>query len=357
MYKFKLDFPVPKPDIKRYNDFLQKGFQRFPERKENYKMYKNVKKSSNVNYLPIKADIENVSRCNLRCSHCLMSTFKNQKRADDLTFDDFKSFIDEQYGLIEIKMQGIGEPFLHKDFIKMVEYATEKNIWIRTTTNGMLLHKNENYKRIIDANIGEIQVSIDGATQKTQELIRINSKLDVILKNCKLLNDYGQSKGIDFTRMWTVLQNKNLHESKELIILAKEIGFNRLTFSIELREWENNDVLNKTIKQNRINNLINQDWIDDHLEFSDKVGIELTFWHATERFTKDNICMWPFERILLSSDREIVPCCIIADPSIFTFGKYIKGKFKEIWNGEEYINFRKAHLEGNIPEICKPCYY
>ncbi len=357
MYQFKLDFPIPKPDMKRYNEMLSIGFKNHPDRTENYKKYKNSKQTEDIDFFPIKADIENVSRCNLSCSHCLVSTFPNNKRAEDLTFEDFKDFIDEQIGLVEIKMQGLGEPFLQKDFTKMVEYATAKDIWIRTTTNGTVLHKNDNYKKIIDANVGEIQVSIDGATQETQGLIRPKSDLETIKNNCKLLNDYCDTKGIDYTRMWTVFQDKNLDESKALLYMAKEIGFKRVTFSIELREWENNDELNENIKESRIDKEIHQEWIEEHLAIAKNIGIELTFWHATERFTNENICMWPFERFLLSSEKQVVPCCIIADPSIASFGEYKQGQFKELWFGKVLRDFRKAHIQGNIPDICKACYH
>lgn len=357
MYQFKLDFPVPKPDMKRYNKMLSDGFENYPQRTKNYEIYKKSKKIVAIDYFPIKADIENVSQCNLNCSHCLVSTFPNQKRAEALSHDDYKAFINEQYGLIEIKLQGLGEPFLQKNFTSMVEYAASKDIWVRTTTNGTLLHKNDNYKKIIDANIGEIQVSIDGATQETQGNIRVKSDLNIIKENCKLLNSYCDEKGIDYSRMWTVFQDKNLDESKELLYMAKEIGFKRVTFSIELREWENNNTLNEKIKESRIDKIINQEWIDEHLKIANELGINLTFWHATERFTSENICMWPFERLLLSSDKQIVPCCIIADPAISSFGEYKQGQFKELWFGKTLKNFRKAHIEGKIPDICKACYH
>jgi pyrroloquinoline quinone biosynthesis protein E len=357
MYQFKLDFPVPKADEKRYNETLNLGFKNNQGRKENYNKYLTSSKSPIISYMPIKADIENVSRCNLSCSHCLVSTFENNKRAADLSLFDFKEFIDEQNGLVEIKIQGLGEPFLDKDFTKMVEYASSKNIWVRTTTNGTILHKNENYKRIIDANVGEIQVSIDGASKEVQESIRKGSKLDVIKKNCSMLNEYGQQQGVDFTRMWTVFQNKNLSESKDLLYMAKEIGFKRVTFSIELREWESGEELNEGIKEKRINEKINQQWINDHLVIANDLGINLTFWCATERFTKKNICMWPFERFLYSSDQYFVPCCIIADPKIFSFGNIGKENFQDLWFGEKLQRFREAHIKGEIPDVCKACYY
>lgn len=339
----------------RYDAMLKLGFEAYPQRMANYEIYKSSKKSATVGYMPIKADIENVSRCNLRCGHCLISSIDGQKRAEDLSFEDFKSFIDEQHGLIEIKMQGVGEPFLQKEFVDMVKYATDRHIWVRTTTNGTLLHKNENYKRIIDVNVGEIQVSFDGATKETQEKIRVGSNFERIVENCQLLNSYCDEIGTDMTRMWSVLQAQNYGEAEALLDMAKLMGFKRLTISMELRDWNGVDNIKVDNANNRLGDLqTTQVWIDMLIHKSKRIGVDLSFWHVSDRFSSENICFWPFERLLLSSDKYIVPCCLIADPGIYNFGKY--ENFADIWNGDEVIEFRNAHIGGRIPLICRDCY-
>lgn len=349
-----LKFNIPKPDMVRYEAMLEAGFRAYPKRLENYQKYKENPRSIEVDYMPIRADIENVSRCNLRCGHCLISSLEGQRRAKDLSFDDFKRFIDEQYGLVEIKLQGVGEPFLQREFCDMVRYASDRYIWVRTTTNGMLLHKNENYKRIIDANVGEIQVSIDGATKATQEGIRVGSNFERIVENCKLLNDYSRQTGIDMTRMWTVLQKQNFAEARSLLLLAREMGFKRLTLSIELRDWNDIEGAKVDNARKRLGGEITQEWIDALVLEAKNIGLDLTFWHVSERFTTQNICFWPFERFLLTSDSYVVPCCLIADPGIYRFGEY--ERFMELWQGETMRSFRAAHIKGEIPAICRGCY-
>ena len=82
-----------------------------------------------------------------------MSELGNNRPAN-MTFHDFKKSIDMQKGLIEVKLQGLGEPLLNPDFFKMVDYAVENHIWVRTATNASLLHLNDNYKKMIDSQIG-----------------------------------------------------------------------------------------------------------------------------------------------------------------------------------------------------------
>ena len=58
-----------------------------------------------------------------------------------MSLDDFKNIVDTQYGLIEIKLNGLGEPTLQgDDFFEMIKYARQKKIWVRITTNASLLH-------------------------------------------------------------------------------------------------------------------------------------------------------------------------------------------------------------------------
>jgi len=350
----KLKFPVPKPDAKRFADIRNSGFERFHERLKNYNLFDKQSRIAKIDYMPIKADIENVSRCNLACKHCLVGSLKGAKRADDLSLEDYKRVIDEQYGLIEIKLQGLGEPLLQKEFPDMVAYAADRDIWVRSTTNGMLLDKRDMYKNIINAGIGELQVSIDGASKETQEKIRINSDFEILKRNCRLLNEYCDKTGNDFTRMWTVLQQENIHEADKFLSTAYEFGFKRVTLSMELREWSGHGELNSFIGNHRVNDCLDQNWVDKLLEKADRMGINLTFWDISDRFNRDNICFWPFERFLLSSDMKLVPCCIIASPELYSYGDY--KDFHKLWFGDVLGKFRELHIENNIVDICKSCY-
>jgi sulfatase maturation enzyme AslB (radical SAM superfamily) len=58
-----------------------------------------------------------------------------------MPLEAFKNLLKEQYGAIEIKLQGMGEPLLQRDdFFKMIEYARSTYIWVRITINASLVH-------------------------------------------------------------------------------------------------------------------------------------------------------------------------------------------------------------------------
>ncbi len=133
-----------------------------------YVLTKDMGRRGTIGYLPIKLDVENCSRCNFACTMCAVSKWKHGKRAEDMSLEDFKKIIDEQYGLVEIKLNGLGEALMQgDDYFEMIRYARSKRIWVRMTTNASLLHLRDNYKKLIDSGVNEVDISIDGADQKT----------------------------------------------------------------------------------------------------------------------------------------------------------------------------------------------
>ncbi|TVM04137.1 MAG: hypothetical protein CV087_01705 [Candidatus Brocadia sp. WS118] len=348
-----LELPKPAPDLKAYDRKLSAGFQKYPERHENFLKYKKSSRCAKIDYMPIKLDIENVSRCNLKCDMCQVSSWESLKRGADMTFEDFKRILDEQFGLIELKIQGMGEPFLGKDFIRMVEYASRKNIWVRTSTNATVLDRKENYKRIIDAGIDEVQISVDGTTKDTYERIRGNADFEVMMKNCKRINRHCDSLEIDKTRMWVLLQKDNRKELHHFPAFARELGFKRVAIILDVHGWGNDQLTDKNT-QKKVAYLGEED-VEKLLENARDLGINVTFWDISDKYSQTNLCPWPFERAYISSDKKVVPCCMIANPDTFNFG-ILDNTFEDIWNSQRYVQFRQAHLSGKVPGVCKYCY-
>lgn len=348
--------PMPAPDQVRYKSILKEGFKTFPERENNYLKYQEAKRGAKVDYLPIRVDIENVSRCNYHCTMCQVSDWDHFKRAEDMSISDYKKFMKEQYGLIEIKIQGMGEPLLSQDFFEMVKFARDRHIWVRSTNNGSLLHIKDNYKKLIDSDINEAIISIDGATDKTYETIRRGGKFKMVTRNCKMLNKYAVQNTDVRVRMWSVVQKENFHELEKFPALAGELGFNHLTFSLDLNDWGQDswrDINDPVDMHNNFDIERAQNLISDGQQH----GVDVTFWYLDEKYDfndEHKLCPWPFERSFISSDMRVVPCCMISNPEIYDLGD--ARKFNDIWNGNDLQKFRQDHIDGNLPDICRTCY-
>ena len=339
-----------------YQATLEAGFQAFPRRRDNYLRYQAARRGERADYLPIRLDIENVSRCNYHCTMCQVSDWPGFKRAGDMSLGDFTSLLDGQEGLIEIKLQGMGEPLLGGCYVEMVAHARARHLWVRSTTNGSLLHLREHYKRVIDADICEFQVSIDGATKPTYEAIRRGGRFERVLENCRLLNRYCRDAGRRRTRMWAVVQRDNFDELERFPTLAADLGFERLTFSLDLNDW-GQDRWRSVNDQVDMHRRFDLELARRLIDLGARQGVEVTYWFIDEKYDVDDprhLCQWPFERAYVSSDMRVVPCCMIANPEIVDLGD--ARDLAAAWNGARMAAFRRLHLSGRIPQVCQSCY-
>ncbi len=352
-----LNLPRPEPaaGVAAYEAERAARFALEPRARENWARYAMAFHSrAEVDYLPIKLDVENASRCNFACAMCAVSTWPKRQRAQDMTLEAFRTLIDEQYGLVEIKLNGLGEAMMQAEpWYEMIEYARARRIWVRVTTNGSLLHINQNTARLVRSGVNEIDLSIDGADRATYERIRIGGKFDQVIANAASLNTALLAEGRPTAKMWTLVQRENADDLPQFVWLAAELGFRHLVFSTQLHGW-GDDVL-------ATRNAGEEVGVGDEdarllVALGARKGVRVAFWDVSEKFEPEDgkRCPWPFSRAVVTSDLRTVPCCMIGNPDAFEIGK---GKtFMENWTGDEYRAFREAHLTGAIPEVCRACY-
>lgn len=354
-----LPLPAPEPaaGVAAYARERALRLAVYPRCRDNYQRYRaHARRTAAVDYLPIKLDIENVSRCNFACTMCRVSDWPKGRRAADLPLTAFKRLIDEQYGLIEIKLQGLGEPTLQRDdFFAMIRYARQRHIWVRTTTNASLLHLDGNADKLLDSDVNEIQISIDGADAPTYQAIRRRGRFDRVIANCRMLNERSAARGVVRSKMWVVVQKANRRQLGELVDLAPALGFRHLVFSLSLTDfgmaaWRTRadaftaDGLTLCAARALVTRGRDQ-------------GVRVGFWRVTQKYRTDapaQLCPWPFERAMVSSDRRVVPCCYLGSPDVSDFGS--ADSLAAVWRGDTMTAFRQAHLAGYPPPICRGCY-
>ena len=163
-------------------------------------------------YLPLTMDVEPTTGCNFRCTMCDVSSpnwiTKNMK------METFKKLIDMNKQLLQIKLQGMGEPFVNKNYLEFVDYASSYGIFIQFVTNGSLLDEKLINSICERKNISLIGISIDGATKKTFEKIRIRSNFELIISNTRRLISKIKEKDKKTRpqiRALSLIQSENFH--------------------------------------------------------------------------------------------------------------------------------------------------
>lgn len=309
---------------------------------------------------PMALQIEPTTKCNLKCRFCISSVW--DRRGIDMDLETFKKIIDQFPYLSTLLLQGVGEPFLNKDFFKMVEYCKKKHIFVRTTTNGKLLNE-KICKKIVESGLDVLIISIEGTEQKFYDIYKYGLNFNKLIESIKLLNQIkaGNKPDIKFN---VVATSENIRELPKIIELAKELG----VWNIEAGDlifWGSDD-LKGNLEKERLDKIELKEVVeilneakrlsnDYKINFYWKgVGSEQNFdKHGMRR--SQNHCLQVFRNCFITADCFITYCDMVVDPRIYGMGSLKEEKFKDIWNNERYITLRKQYLSGDIPEECKVC--
>ncbi|HZD66981.1 MAG TPA: mycofactocin radical SAM maturase [Acidimicrobiales bacterium] len=119
---------------------------------------------------PICLTWELTYACNLACVHCLSSS--GRRDPAELTTAQAKAVIDELAALSVFYINvGGGEPTVRGDFDELLDYAVARRIGVKFSTNGATMTP-ERARRLAATDYLDVQVSIDGATPTTNDLVR-----------------------------------------------------------------------------------------------------------------------------------------------------------------------------------------
>src|SRR5437773_12266571 len=89
--------------------------------------------------LPRSIYIEPTSRCNELCQQC-PRTLLSREVDRNLSFDDFRSIVDQFPELERVVLHGLGEPLLNKELPRMIRYLTASGTYVLFNSNGILLN-------------------------------------------------------------------------------------------------------------------------------------------------------------------------------------------------------------------------
>jgi MoaA/NifB/PqqE/SkfB family radical SAM enzyme len=135
--------------------------------------------------LPISVSFEPTTSCNLRCPECPSGLRAFSRPTGMLQKDFFRETIDDIHQhLLYLIFYFQGEPYLNPDFLEMVKYASEKNIYTATSTNAHYL-TDEAARKTVESGLDRLIISIDGTTQDVYEQYRIGGKLDKVIEGTK----------------------------------------------------------------------------------------------------------------------------------------------------------------------------
>jgi len=162
---------------------------------------------------------ETTRNCNLSCKHCRASATMGPYEGELDTKASFKLL--EQIAKVgkPIVILTGGEPLLRADIFDIAKFGTEKGLKMVMSPNGTLITP-ETAKKMVEAGIKRISISLDGATSKIHDAFRgvpgaFKGALDGI--------DQAKAAGIEF-QINTTITKANLDQIPKIFKLAEDLG-------------------------------------------------------------------------------------------------------------------------------------
>ncbi len=175
---------------------------------------------------PATATLQVTTHCQMHCYHCSAARHRDLARRE-LSTEELKSLIrqTEALGVVNIVLTG-GEPLLRKDIYELIAHVNPDEANAMMFTNGLLLTQ-ENARRLKDAGLFSVYVSIDSSDPATHDrLRRVPRGWERALAGVERALHAGLLCGIS---TYADPQRLRRGEVMEMVELARRVGVHELT--------------------------------------------------------------------------------------------------------------------------------
>ena len=289
---------------------------------------------------PVNVTWEMTYACNLSCIHCLSDS--GVKRTNELTTEECFEVIDSLAAMKVFQFNiGGGEPFMRPDFLDVMDYGHQKGMVTCISTNGTLIDKD--VARRLDNKLVYIQVSLDGATPASNDMIRGRGSFDKALKALRYLRQRDIEVSIN-----TVLTRCSFPELDRLVELAAIFGA-KLRVSRFRPSGRGNQSWDR-LNLDREQLLAFSGWLGEHLAVS--TGDSFFSVSTEERRSLGlNMCGACKLTCCVSPTGQVYPCAFLQETE-FRAGKLPEDSFADIWqNSPVFHSFRRLEIKS-----CENCY-
>ncbi len=277
---------------------------------------------------PKAAQIQTVSGCNGNCLFC-----PNKKTTIDIPYKQtmewglYKSIVDQciSQRVRRISPYLMNEPLLDSEMPERISYISKNkkfNQYTKINSNGALLTERM-ANGLLDSGLTKLHFSVQGIDPESYfDLMKL--KFTKVVKNIERIVELKEKGDYKNTQLRIVmLDTKEIHPHLDDI----RAFWNERGLKINLNQMENRGH-HDSIKTSSIsfNKLSMYSW-----------------------------CNRLFRQIYVLYDGRMVQCCADWEQSK-VMGNLNDASLKSIWNGNEYMSFRKKFIQGDVKgTICDGC--
>ena len=280
-------------------------------------------------------NIELTNHCIMKCVMC-PRTNNMTRRLGYMSLDLYKKAIDELLecnpaliGTDILWLHHFGESLLNPEFGSCIRYASESNIRAGLSINPIML-KDEIIDTLLWARPHILYMSLDGHDDES------------FLKIRGVRNSYETSR----ERLIAFLRKKIESKSSVIIVLSMiDFDLNKRSIEMTRKYWESMPGIDQFLSKSFTA------WDGNASDVNSLIaGRKFTL---VDRSTVR--CTWPWERMTILWDGDVVPCCFDYDKK-YVLGNMKESKLIDIWNGDRIQQLRKEFISNSVRNpLCVNC--
>jgi len=299
--------------------------------------------------LPTFIQLEPTTSCNFNCVTCSRKTLNRANR--NLSLGDYIRITNEFPSLNSINLTGMGEPFLNPNLHEILQFSRWTHIRVQIGTNGSVVDKHLDELQYLE----QLGFSLDSADPFHFGLVRRGGEFMKVVDNLRRALEEKNAKGYPLEISTnTVVCHLNYEEMPKIAELAVSLGVDQIGF-VEAENWEVEGEKGYPAEREFIMKAR-----EKHKEIQATMdGIRKRYPNVKVIHTSiDKLkprCRWAFIWTMITVDGFVVPCCRRPNPEVINFGNIFETPFREIWDSEKYVDFRRKMSLNSQNPICDEC--
>ncbi len=288
----------------------------------------------NPSEMPPCLSVELSAFCNLSCRECPSGSGAMIRQRGFMDPLLYKRLIEESGPwLFRLNLYFQGEPMMHPDFFSFLEKKGAYKLVV--STNGHFLDGG-NAGRLAASCLDELIVSVDGMDQPTYSDYRRGGEFDRVIRGirdtARVIKESDSHLKLVLQYLVTRLNEKQIPEAEKL---AAETGARLRLKSMQVYDMASAAYWMPSKSRFR-----------RYREMGEGYQIKSRLPDSCARMWFNPVVTW---------DGLVIPCCFDKDAG-YVMGDLKRNSLREIWNGREYREFRKAVLSGrkNL-KMCSNC--
>lgn len=294
--------------------------------------------------LPILSEVAITYKCNLRCVFCYAGCNCTTQPVDDqrvMSVAEIRQVLDKLWhdGRVPSVSFTGGEPTLHKQLPKLIEYAKALGMRVNLITNGTRIDARM-AQRLATAGLDSAQVSLEGVTPEVHNLVtQGQASFD------KTVAAVGHLKSVGIrVHTNTTINRMNLHEMPDMPRFVREVLGNE-RFSMNLLVPTGSAVVHPdlVVRYSEIGN-----WLKRIKARSERHGVEFLWYSPTPMCLFNPIpeglgnhgCSACDGLISVAPNGAVIPCASYDD----SVGNLLDEDLVKIWKGPKAKGYRDKAL-------------